>query len=361
VAKALSPEERTKLDDARKRLKSFDTRKPAPPPVALGLSDKPGVPEKTFLLERGELSSRGAEVRPGFPVVLGGKRDATIDKTTGSTGRRLALAKWITSHGNPLTSRVIVNRLWQHHFGRGIVATASDFGVRGERPTHPELLDFLANELVAGGWKLKRIHRMMLLSQTYQQSALAPPSANDPDNKLLSRANRQRLEGEAVRDTLLLLSGKFNPKMGGLGVVLPEVSKAAGGSRAVPATADATEHARRSIYLFSRRNLRLSFLEAFDLPDSNNSCPKRERSTTATQSLALLNADEVMAAAKAMAAKLAKEAATDTERIERAYRLTLGRAPTTVERERAAAYLKGSPLSELCRALLNVNEFVYLD
>ncbi|HUR53480.1 MAG TPA: DUF1549 and DUF1553 domain-containing protein [Gemmataceae bacterium] len=361
VAKALSAEERTKLDAAKKHLKSFDSRKPSPAAVALGLTDRPGPPEKTFLLERGELSNRGAEMRPGFPVVLGGKGDATIDKTTGSTGRRLALAKWVTSPDNPLTARVMVNRLWQHHFGKGIVQTASDFGVRGERPSHPELLDFLANELVAGGWKLKRVHRMMLLSQTYQQSTLAPPNAKDPDNQLLGRANRQRLEGEAVRDTLLVLSGKFNPKMGGPGVVLPEVSKAVGGSRVVAATADATEHARRSIYLFSRRNLRLSFLEAFDLPDSNLSCPKRERSTTATQSLALLNADEVMAAAKTMAAKLAKEAATDAERIERAYRLALGRTPSAAERERAAAFLKDSPLSELCRALFNLNEFVYLD
>ena len=197
----------------------------------------------------------------------------------------------------------------------------------------------------------------MLLSQTYQQSSLGGPD----DNPLLARANRQRLEGEAVRDTLLVLSGKWNAKTGGPGVVLPEVSKAVGGSRAVPATADATEHARRSVYLFSRRNLRLSFLEAFDLPDSNLSCPKRERSTTATQSLALLNADEVMAAAKATADRITTECGTDAGRVERAYRLALGRAPNAAERERATAFLKTSPLSELCRALFNLNEFVYLD
>ena len=361
VAKALSAEERTKLDDARKRLKAFDSRKPPPPSVALGLTDKPGSPEKTFLLERGELGNRGAEVRPGFPVVLGGKGDAKFAAAPNSTGRRLALARWVASPDNPLTARVVVNRLWQHHFGRGIVASASDFGVRGERPTHPELLDYLANELVSGGWTLKRMHRLMLLSQTYQQSALAPPSASDPNNLLFGRANRQRLEGEAVRDAILMVSGRLNEKAGGPGVVLPEMAKAVGGSRALSATADAREHTCRSIYLFSRRNLRLSFLEAFDLPDSNLSCPKRERSTTATQSLALLNADEVMTAAKALANRLTKDAATDAERVERAYRLTLGRAPTIAEKERAAMFLKDSPLSELCRALFNLNEFVYLD
>jgi hypothetical protein len=361
VSKALSVEERAKLDSAKKRLKSFDSRKPPPPPVALGLTDRPGAPEKTYLLERGELSSRGAEVRPGFPVVLGGKGDASIGAVSGSTGRRLALAKWVASPDNPLTARVVVNRLWQHHFGRGIVPTASDFGVRGERPTHPELLDWLASELVSGEWKLKRMHRLIVLSQTYQQSSVAPASATDPDNHLLGRANRMRLEGEAVRDTLLVVSGRLNEKAGGPGVVLPEASKAVGGSRALTATADVREHTRRSVYLFSRRNLRLSFLEAFDLPDSNLSCPKRERSTTATQSLALLNAEEVMLAAKAMAARLTKDAATDAERVERAYRLTLGRGPTKAEQDRAATFLKDSPLSELCRALFNLNEFVYLD
>jgi hypothetical protein len=203
----------------------------------------------------------------------------------------------------------------------------------------------------------------MLMSETYQQSTHASKEAatRDPDNKLLSRMNRLRLEGEAVRDSLLAISGKLNPKMGGPGVVLPELSRAAGGSRPVAATADAKEHDRRTIYLFARRNLRHPFLEAFDLPDSNLSCPKREKSTTAPQALALLNSPEAIAAAKALSDRLTKEAKTDADRIDRAYRLILGRAPTAKEAGRATAFLADSPLSELCRALFNLNEFVYLD
>ena len=162
---------------------------------------------------------------------------------------------------------------------------------------------------------LKRIHKLMLLSATYRQSTQVSKDAiaKDPDNELLSRQNRRRLEGEAIRDSLLAVSGKLNPKMGGPGVVLPELSKPAGGSKPVPATRDATEYDRRSIYLFSRRNLRYAFLEAFDLPDSNLSCPKRERSTTAPQALALLNSPEAIAAAKAFAERVEKEA-TDRDR-----------------------------------------------
>jgi hypothetical protein len=287
---------------------------------------------------------------------------AKIAGQKASTGRRLTMANWVASPDNPLTARVIVNRLWQYHFGRGIVRTSSDFGTRGSGPSHPELLDWLACELVERGWKLKSIHRLMLLSDTYQQSTLASEETRkaDPDNRLYSRMNRLRLEGEAVRDTLLAVSGRLNLAVGGPGVVLPDRTAASGGAKAVAVTADAKEHTRRSVYLFSRRNLRDPFLEAFDLPDSNLSCPKRERSTTAPQALALLNSDETMTAAKALAERVEKEATGD-ERIDRAYRLTLGRAPTAKELDRAKAFLTAVPLSELCRALFNLNEFVYLD
>ncbi|VTR96202.1 Uncharacterized protein OS=Singulisphaera acidiphila (strain ATCC BAA-1392 / DSM 18658 / VKM B-2454 / MOB10) GN=Sinac_4601 PE=4 SV=1: PSCyt2: PSD1 [Gemmata massiliana] len=382
-AKALTPAEKARTEELKAKLKAFDSKKPPAPPVAMGLTDKPGVPPKTFLLERGELDKKGVEVEPGFPVVLlpeSKEAPATVKALANSTGRRLALANWVASTDNPLTARVIVNRLWQHHFGRGIIGTASDFGLRGQKPTHPELLDWLACELMhpsptpplngeglkitgPAPWALKRLHRLMLLSETYQQSTQASKDGAvlDPDNKLLAHANRLRLEGEAVRDSLLAVGGRLNPKMGGPGVVLPEASRAAGGSRAVAVTTDAAEHTRRSVYLLSRRNLKLAFLEAFDLPDSNLSCPKRERSTTATQALALLNAEETMVAAKALAYRLTREAKDEDARIALAYRLTLGRVPAAKETERAKAFLKESPLSELCRALFNVNEFVYLD
>lgn len=365
IAKQLSDAETGRLKTLKYLLKASGG-KPGPPPVAMGLTDKPGPPPRTYLLERGLLANRGEEVFPGFPAVVspGGKAtDATIKPVPSSTGRRLALANWIASKDNPLTARVIVNRLWQHHFGRGIVATASDFGLRGERPTHPELLDWLASELVEGDWKLKRLHKLILMSRTYRQSTQASTEAKekDPDNHLLSHQNRKRLEGEAVRDALLAVSGRLNPKAGGPGVVLPEFSRAAGGSRPVPVTADVKEYDRRSIYLLSRRNLRYSFLEAFDLPDSNLSCPKREKSTTAPQALALLNSPEAIAAAKAFAARVEREVKSDAERIDRAYRLALGHPPTAKELERAEAFLMDSPLSELCRGLMNLNEFVYVD
>ncbi len=354
VAKALSADEKKEADALRAKLKAFDADKPRPRPVAMGLTDRPGPPPKTFVLERGELGNKGAEVQPGVPTVLGG---------AATPGGRLALAKWVASADNPLTARVIVNRLWQHHFGRGIVATASDFGTRGTPPTHPELLDWLACELADGGWTLKRMHRLMLLSETYQLSTTVTADAArlDPQNRLLSRMNRLRLEGEAVRDALLAASGRLNTKAGGPGVVLPELARAAGGSRPVPVTTDAAEHTRRSVYLFARRNLRDPFLEAFDLPDSNNSCPKRERSTTAPQALALLNSADATAAAKALADRLMREADTESARVALAYRLVLGRNATPAERARAAAFLEESPLTELCRALFNLNEFVYLD
>jgi hypothetical protein len=357
IAKDLTADERVKLTELQSRLKKFDAQRPAALPVAMGLADRPGPLPKTFLLERGELANKAAEVRPGFPAILGGK-DVEADGS-----RRLALAKWIAPPANPLTARVIVNRLWQHHFGKGIVATPSDFGVRGERPTHPELLDYLATELVAGGWQLKRIHRLILLSDTYQQSTQASPEAfaKDPDNHLVSRMSRRRLEGEAVRDSLLAVSGRLNRKPGGPGVALPGVAGPGGGAKPVTATTDPAEHVRRSVYLFQRRNRRDPFLEAFDLPDSNLSCPRRERTTTAPQALALLNATEAADAAKALAERLQRETTTDIERVERAYRLVLGRGPSPAERERAVSFLRESPLSELCRAVFNLNEFVYLD
>jgi hypothetical protein len=363
IARQLSDEDKARLRKLKSSLASFDGKKPAPPSIATGLADQPGPPAKTFVLERGEVINRGDEVKPGFPSVLSDRKPAVISSVPNSTGRRLALAKWVANKENPLTARVIANRLWQHHFGKGLVATPSDFGLRGERPTHPELLDWLANDFVEHGWSLKHLHRVLLLSSAYRQSSQVSGAAlaKDRDNKLLSRMNRMRLEGEAVRDALLFVSGRLNEKAGGPGVVLPEGSTAAGGSRPVPITADPMEYNRRSIYLFARRNLRLPFLEAFDLPDSNLSCPKREKSTTAPQALSLLNAPEVLAAAKALSDRVTREAATEAARIELAYRLALGRAPTDKERQRAAAFLKDSPLSELCRALFNLNEFVYLE
>jgi hypothetical protein len=333
------------------------------PPGIMSLYETGEAP-KTFVLRRGELRSRGAEVEPSWPTILCPDRRpepaAVKAPVPTSTGRRTALARWIANPDNPLTARVLVNRLWQHHFGRPLVATPNDFGLNGQRPTHPELLDFLADEFVARGWSIKQMHRLMLTSATYQQASQGQGGADD--NVLLAGMNRLRLEGEIVRDSLLAISGRLNPRMGGPGVFPPIALEASAGAKTVWKTsADPADHVRRSVYIFARRNLRFPFLEPFDLPDSNQSCAVRERSTSAPQSLALLNASEVADAARTLAARLEREAAGSDERVALAYRLALARRPTDAEASLAREFLAEAPLSEFCRALFNLNEFVYVD
>jgi hypothetical protein len=363
LVQAMTPPDRARHKELQEKLKQFDAGKPAPLPVAMGLADGRGPPARTVVLERGELSNPGEEVRPGVPLILTPDRHAVAPTLPGNAGRRAVLANWIASRDNPLTARVLVNRVWQHHFGRGIVPTPSDFGLRGQRPTHPELLDWLATEFVEGGWSIKHLHRLLLTSAAYRQSSKASPEAlaKDPDNQLFSRMNRVRLEGEAIRDSLLAVSGRLNGAMGGPGVFPPVAGDTLRDARVWPVSPDSRDHVRRSVYVFARRNLRFPFLEAFDLPDSNLSCPRRERSTTAPQALALLNDADVMTAARALAARVSKEASTEDERIALAYRLALARRPSGTEIQLAQDFLRDAPLSELCRALFNLNEFVYVD
>jgi hypothetical protein len=256
----------------------------------------------------------------------------------------------------------MVNRIWQHHFGRGIVPTPSDFGLQGRRPSHPDLLDWLAGEFIACGWSIKQMHKLLLISAVYQQSGrpLSEALARDPENQLYSRHQRRRLEGEAVRDSLLAISGVLNREMGGPGVFPPIPEDVFKGSKGWSVSKNTSDQNRRSVYIFARRNLRFPFLEVFDAPDSNLSCPERPRSTSAPQSLTLLNADEVMAASQVTAARLMNEA-PDEERITLGYRLILGRRPTDREQALAREFLKTAPYSELCRALFNLNAFAYVE
>jgi hypothetical protein len=363
VDKALSAADRERRSVLLKEIERFDARRPAPPPTAMGLQTAPS-PAKTFLLTRGELGHPGDEVFAGFPAVVSPDRKPAPARLDGAAGRRSVLAGWVTGRDNPLTARVLVNRVWQHHFGYGLVRTPNDFGVRGDRPTHPELLDWLAVEFMESGWDVKRLHRLILSSAVYQQSSVhvsRDVTAADPDNRLLSRMNRVRLEGEVIRDALLSVSGRLNRTVGGPSVyppLPPEAPQTAKGWRTSP---DPRDHVRRSVYISARRNLRFPFLEAFDLPDSNLSCPRRERSTTAPQALALLNAGDVTEAAKALAARLEREASDVDGRVRLAYHYCLGRGPTEAETRLARGFLIASPMSELCRALFNLNEFVYLD
>jgi hypothetical protein len=363
VRRALSPEDRQEEARLQKQLRAVEKRyKPAPLPTAMGLHDGPAG--HTFLLEQGDLSRPGEEVRPGFPVVLTPGHHyvaAEVKPTPRGTGRRAALARWVVRRDNPLTARVIVNRVWMHHVGKGLVATPSDFGIRGASPTHPELLDWLAVDFMDSGWSLKRLHRLIVTSQAYQQSCRGSDAAHakDPDNELLGRMNRVRLEGEVIRDSLLSLAGQLDRRMGSPGVFPPLPEELFKGAKGWRASSDPSAAHRRSLYIFARRNLRYPFLEVFDQPDSNLSCSRRERSTTAPQALTLLNAPAVQEAARACAVRVERESPSTDGRITAAYRLALARDPTSSERALAREFLAEAPLRELFRALFNVNEFVY--
>ena len=240
----------------------------------------PSVPT-THVLIRGEYDRPGEPVEPGFLSSITGNSDpAVIEidryKRHPTRGRRLALARWIASPENPLTARVMVNRLWQHHFGRGIVETASDFGKNGSPPTHPELLDWLATRFVEEKWSIKAMHRLMLTSSTYRQSSQnidAKAMQTDPDNRLLWRFNRLRLEGEVIRDSVLAVSGRLNPERGGP-PVFPPLPKGLDEAQKVQGintweTSNGPDGRKRSVYVFQRRSLNLPLLETFDAPVFN--------------------------------------------------------------------------------------------
>jgi hypothetical protein len=292
-----------------------------------------------------------------------------IRPTSASTGRRKTLAAWLTGADHPLTARVLVNRLWQGHFGRGIVGTPSDFGKMGDEPSHPELLDWLACELMAQDWSLKAIHRLIVTSATYRQASR--PSIGrfkdvDPDNHLLARQNRRRLDGESIRDALLAASGQLNAALGGPGVFPPlpsELTKLSSKGAVWPVSPRAEDRNRRSRYVFIRRNLRYPFFESFDRPDTNVSCPRRPVTTIAPQALSLLNSPLSSQAAAALAERTEREAgASLSKRIEHAYLLALGRRPDADEQRLAYEFLAcGGSFTDYCLVLLNLNEFVYVD
>jgi hypothetical protein len=333
----------------------------------------------TYVFRRGDYKMQGPKVAPRPPGVVlasqpaGKFSPAAIVPTADKTGRRAALAKWLAAPDNPLTARVIMNRLWQHHFGRGIVATPSDFGVRGEPPSHPELLDWLAAELVAQEWRLKPLHRLLVTSATYRSSGKANPklATEDPENTLFGRANRRRLDAEGVRDAMLAVSGELNSKMGGPGVLAPlekEVKDLIFTEAEVvdlwPEDRDVAEHVRRSLYLFHKRNVRYPLLEAFDAPDTQSACPRRETSTHALQALSLLNSDFAVGRAKVLAERISREGGQDTDqRIRRAYLLVLAREPKPIEMERSRSFVKAAgPAAwvDFALALMNGNEFLYV-
>jgi hypothetical protein len=343
-------------------------------PFAPGVHDISREAPKTFLPPRPGKPSE--EVRGGLLTVLGGGdiADPPIDAI--STGRRKALAEWIASASNPTTARVIVNRIWQYHFGKGIVATPSDFGIRGAAPTHPELLDWLATEFVSNGWSMKKLHRQIMLSAVYRQSSHPSPEAleRDPDNKLLSHMNRRRLFPEEMRDSMLQASGALNLKMGGRPVVPPVAREELYGLSQNPdnmwiITTNPEEQTRRSIYMLSRRTFRPAMFESFDAPDGIRTCSRREASNTAPQSLTLLNGRWTVEESKRLAAAVSKDS-KDESIVTQVWHRVLVRDPDTEELDRARKFLRDQAAelgtlpdaaSELARALFNTNEFLYVD
>jgi hypothetical protein len=337
----------------------------------------PKAPD-TRLLIRGKASRPGPKVAPGFPAVLVAKQPAFPEPGPHTSLRRLTLAKWLASPEHPLTARVMVNRIWHYHFGEGIVRTPNDFGVMGQPPTHPELLDWLAAEFVSPrptgeegpgvrGWNIKHVHYLILTSNTYRMSKRfnADYAKADPENRLLWRFPYKRLEVEAIRDSALLVSGQLNPKMFGPSM-FPEVPKEALAGNSDPNTiwkpSDEKEASRRTVYAHIKRSFVVPLLETLDLCDTTRPNDKRLTTTVAPQALTLFNGVFINRQAQHFAARLRKEAGDDPDRqIDRAYRLALCRSPSAAERALMRDFLRRQSLEQMCRVMFNLNEFAYAD
>ena len=347
-----------------------------------------GPPPLTRLLQRGAVESPGPKVKPGFLEVLSppGGTDAVRpgDAKGETSGYRLALAQWLTSPDHPLTARVAVNRIWQHHFGAGIVATPENFGKLGAPPTHPKLLDWLAADFMKNGWKMKRLHRMIVTSTVYRQTSRQTESAHaaakkrDPLNKLLWRMNMRRLEAEAMRDAVIAASGKLDHTVGGPAILIEHDSS---GLQSIDRN-DPTPNARwrRSLYVIARRSYPLNFLEVFDFPLMQTNCNRRINSATPLQSLTLMNDEFIVEHAEHLKDRVnaVSENASIDGKIETAYRLALSRKPTSQETAISREHLlvqqelyrkanftpekaSGKAMTSLCQMLFASNEFLYLE
>ncbi|HKW97737.1 MAG TPA: DUF1549 and DUF1553 domain-containing protein [Bryobacteraceae bacterium] len=380
AAHHLKGEAKQHWSDLKAQLAKFDDLKPAPEPIAQAMIDNGRESPKTHVLAVGVYDAYKEEVQPGFLSILDPEPAAiTPPANVNSTGRRTALANWLASGNNPLTARVMVNRIWHYHFGRGIVGTPSDFGVMGERPSNPALLDYLAATFVENGWSIKKMHRLILLSNTYRQSAKfnAAAAKVDPEDKLFWRYNRHRLEGETIRDSILEAAGLLNLKMGGPGVFppLPPGVETRGGWKK---DEDPSEADRRSVYVFVRRNTRYPMFEVFDMPDTHESCPRRNATVTAPQALELLNNDLVLDWSRALAGRVWNDAGMTREaQVDRAWRFVYSRPAQEAERQEALEFLdrqtkilsgrmtqteaQKQALVDLCHMLVNSNEFLYVN
>jgi len=395
LPKDANPATKAQHDEA---LKLLQARKPQPLPEALAFADFGPTPRETHLLARGDFRAQVAPVELGFLSALTQTkspadfwRDAVSNsRRPDSTQQRRALAEWLTDTSDgagALAARVIVNRLWQHHFGEGLVRTVNDFGTRCDPPSHPELLEWLAARLVHEGWRLKPIQRLILNSRVYLQSSAFDPSKSkiDPDNRLLARQRPRRLESEILRDSMLAVSGALNLHMHGPAFkapIAPEAIQARNLKSAYPKDLlDAPANRRRSVYMFHKRVVQQPLMQAFDGPDAQTSCGRRETTTVAPQALALLNDPFVRLRADDFARRLLDEGGSDlSHQILLAWHLALGRDPKPDESSQAAAFIQAQvarrstrdssataavtrhqALADLCQSLFALNEFIYVD
>jgi hypothetical protein len=375
-SKVFSEAERERHGELTESLQVWQRRLGRWQPVALTVKNVPGPPNGPAIapvrvLLRGDYRLPGEPVEAGFPTAFTGKAEPAKLETDRyrqfpTRGHRLTLAKWLASKDNPLTARVMANRIWQYHFGTGIVATPSDFGVNGERPTHPELLDWLAHEFMDSGWSIKAMHRKIMLSATYRQSGENPAWEKDSENKLLSRFPRRRLEGEELRDSILYLSGRLNTERGGPSVFPPLPADLAdfarygrGGAAMWEPNERDEDGRRRSIYTFQRRSMPLPMMAAFDAPVFSESCDRRSATTTPLQALAMMNGNLLHDEAAQLAKRVAAESGDRAVQVKRAFSIVLGRAPSAAELERYTGF--AGDLAAICRVLLNANEFLYVE
>ncbi|MBY0506608.1 MAG: DUF1549 and DUF1553 domain-containing protein [Bryobacteraceae bacterium] len=390
VAKGIRGDVKAAYQKLAAKLKTFDHLKPAELPITQAMVEDVAAIPSTHVLRGGAYDAVDEEVQPGFLSILDPSDLRLPAAPAGKSGRRTALAKWLTDPANPLTARVIVNRVWHYHFGQGLVATPSDFGLMGARPTHKELLDDLSYRFVRDGWSIKRLHREIMLSETYRRSSdfAAAAGQADPENATLWRYNRRRLEGESIRDSMLAVSGLLNTKMNGPGVFppLPAGVETRGGWKRDESLEEAR---RRSIYIFVRRNTRYPMFEAFDMPDTHESCARRNQTVTPSQALELMNSEMVLDWSKGLAARVLNDAGLSREAmVDRAYRLVYARPASDDEKRLASDFftrhqpilaarsaplvvpdklpsgiqpIEAAVLVDLCHALFNSNEFLYIN
>jgi mono/diheme cytochrome c family protein len=354
-------------------------KKNIPVDLALAVTERGAESPDTHILLRGNPGVPGDTVSPGFPTVLGFPEPAIPIPSNGTptTHRRTALADWIASDRNQLTARVIVNRIWQFHFGEGIVRSPNNFGIQGMRPSHPELLDWLASELMENGWQIKHIHRLIMTSRAYQMSSADRPDAYavDPENNLQWKFNLRRLTAEEIRDSILALNGTLNLKMFGPSIFV-DIPKEVMATQSVPGNgwgkSSADEQARRSIYIHVKRSLLTPILTSFDLAETDRTTPVRFHSVQPTQALGMLNSDYLNEQADLLAKRLRAEAGEDLDKqIRLALSLATARVPTEPEVEHARKLihdLRGENdvpsalvMKYFCLMVMNLNEFIYLD